>query len=88
MRLMTRTEALTRRELEVMDRLAHHPSDQEIADALGISINTIKHHLRNIYAKLGVSNRRRALEEFTRLSQSTSLSERLPTKLQVPLLTA
>lgn len=48
---------LTKREIEVLDLLNVGMSRQEIADALGVSHNTIKTHLNNIYSKLGVKNR-------------------------------
>ena len=35
---------------------------KRIATALGISIDTVKFHLKNAYAKLGVSNRTHAAE--------------------------
>ena len=35
----------------------------EIADRLGISQNTVKTHLKNIYGKLGVTNRTQAAAE-------------------------
>ncbi len=47
---------LTRRELEVLDLLNEGMSRQEMANMLGISVNTIKTHVNNIYAKLGVEN--------------------------------
>lgn len=48
---------LTKREAEVLDLLNVGMSRQEIADALGVSHNTIKTHLNNAYSKLGVKNR-------------------------------
>lgn len=57
-------EPLTPREREVMDCLSRRMMDREIADALQVSINTVKHHLRNIYSKFGVGSRRRAVEHY------------------------
>ena len=53
---------LSARELEVVERIFTNKTNQEIADELFVSINTIKTHLKNIYAKLGVSNRRDVLD--------------------------
>ncbi len=52
--------ALTRREQEVLSLVAEGATDQEIADALYLSLNTVKSHMRNILAKLHVSSRQEA----------------------------
>jgi LuxR family maltose regulon positive regulatory protein len=52
---------LTLRESDVLDGLGRRLSYQEIADELFISSGTVKHHVGNIYSKLGVANRRQAL---------------------------
>jgi LuxR family maltose regulon positive regulatory protein len=52
---------LTLRETDVLDGLGRRLSYQEIADELFISSGTVKHHVGNIYSKLGVANRRQAL---------------------------
>ncbi|MDM4771925.1 helix-turn-helix transcriptional regulator [Solimonas sp. SE-A11] len=61
---MPLTEPLTPREREVLDCLSRKMMDKEIADSLKVSINTVKHHLRNIYSKFGVGSRRRAVEFY------------------------
>jgi two-component system nitrate/nitrite response regulator NarL len=48
---------LTPRELEVVTSVASGFSNREIAEKYSISEQTVKHHLRNIFDKLGVSNR-------------------------------
>jgi LuxR family maltose regulon positive regulatory protein len=45
----------------VLTRLPSLESLDEIAEALDVSINTIKSHVRAIYGKLGVSTRREAV---------------------------
>jgi len=54
-------EPLSKRELEVLQRIAEGLTNQEIADRLYLSLNTVKVHARNIYAKLGVKNRTQAV---------------------------
>jgi DNA-binding NarL/FixJ family response regulator len=51
---------LTERESEVVVLLAQGLRNQEIADALFVSIDTVKTHLRAAFRKLGVSNRAQA----------------------------
>lgn len=52
---------LTEREREVMQLLTNGLSNQEIATALSISEGTVKFHLNNIFAKLGVDDRTQAV---------------------------
>lgn len=53
---------LTPREQELLQFLRTSMTSQEIADELHVSLNTVKTHLRSIYRKLGVSNRREAVK--------------------------
>jgi two-component system nitrate/nitrite response regulator NarP len=55
------TLALTERERSLLNALARGHSNKELADILGISVNTVKFHLRNLYGKLGVASRAQAL---------------------------
>jgi DNA-binding NarL/FixJ family response regulator len=48
---------LTRRELEIVIAVAAGESNREISRRLNISQETVKHHLTNIYSKVGVSTR-------------------------------
>lgn len=52
--------SLTDRELEVLALVAVGASNAEIAEQLYLSIDTVKTHLRKLYAKLGVRNRTEA----------------------------
>lgn len=49
--------ALSVREREVLELVTAGMSNEEVAKSLVISANTVKFHLRTIYARLGVSNR-------------------------------
>jgi len=51
---------LTRRETEVLKLIARGFSNQQIADILRISLDTVKTHLKNLFAKLAVSDRTQA----------------------------
>ena len=55
------TEALTRKETEVIRLMAGGYSNREIAQALSKSEGTIKNHVSNILAKLGARDRTRAV---------------------------
>ncbi len=52
-----RTSSLTTREAEVIAAIRAGNSNKEIATRLSISEETVKRHLSNIYAKMGVSSR-------------------------------
>jgi LuxR family maltose regulon positive regulatory protein len=54
-------EPLSEREMEVFKLLENGLSNQEIAEQLFISMNTVKAHLKSIYSKLEVSNRVQAI---------------------------
>lgn len=51
---------LTKREGEVLKQLAFGLSNKEIAQALGISYETVKEHVQHILRKIGVSDRTQA----------------------------
>jgi LuxR family maltose regulon positive regulatory protein len=54
---------LSSRELEVMQQLVHGSSNKIIAKKIDISENTVRFHLKNIFAKLHVKNRLQAVSE-------------------------
>jgi LuxR family maltose regulon positive regulatory protein len=60
-------EPLSERESEVLRFLATHLSSTEIADELLISPNTVRFHIKNIYAKLGVHRRSDAVDRAREL---------------------
>lgn len=54
-------EPLTRRELDVLRRMAREQSNQQLADGLFVSLSTVKTHINNLFRKLDVSDRDAAL---------------------------
>jgi LuxR family transcriptional regulator, maltose regulon positive regulatory protein len=62
------TEQLTDRELTVLEHLPTMLSNAEIAAELYVSVNTVKAHLKTLYRKLEVSNRRGAVHRARALN--------------------
>lgn len=60
-------EPLTQRELEILHLLNSHLPAPEIANLLALSVNTVRTHIKNVYAKLGVHNRTTAIDVSRRL---------------------
>ncbi|MGD0340876.1 MAG: helix-turn-helix transcriptional regulator [Bacteroidales bacterium] len=59
---------LTPREKEIMMLLSTGLFDKEIADRLGICLQTVRNILYNIYQKMNVSNRIEAMIKFNNLT--------------------
>ncbi|MFF3608739.1 response regulator [Streptomyces sp. NPDC002463] len=64
-RMRTPAEALTKRELEVLQLVGEGLSNQQISKALFLSQATVKSHLVHIFAKLGVDSRTAAVATAT-----------------------
>ena len=60
-------EPLSKRELEVLRLLGTDLDGPDIARELVVSLNTVRTHTKNIYAKLGVNNRRAAVRRADQL---------------------
>ena len=60
------TACLTKRELEILKRLADGYQYKEIADLLGINVLTVRTHIHHIYEKLHVRSRTEAVVKFLR----------------------
>jgi LuxR family maltose regulon positive regulatory protein len=60
---LERVEPLTRRELEVLQQLQARRTNDEIARALYVSVDTVKKHTKNLYQKLQVDGRRHAVAQ-------------------------
>lgn len=56
-------DELSARERDVLSFLVHGFSNAEIAQSLGVTQNTIKTHVKNLFVKLDVSNRTEAAAE-------------------------
>ncbi|HET9052704.1 MAG TPA: LuxR C-terminal-related transcriptional regulator [Cyclobacteriaceae bacterium] len=65
----TRLDSLgiSRREYEVLELIANGFSNQEIADKLFVSLNTVKTHSSNLFLKLEVSRRTQAVQKAKEL---------------------
>lgn len=59
-------DVLSPREFEIVQLLLQAQSNKKIARALDLSLDTVKWHLKNVYAKLEVSGREQVLERFRR----------------------
>lgn len=55
--IVAKEHALTEREADILLQIVNGLKNQEIADKLFVSVNTIKYHTRNIYEKLDVKKR-------------------------------
>ncbi|MEQ9300308.1 MAG: tetratricopeptide repeat protein [Cyclobacteriaceae bacterium] len=55
-------EPLSEREFEILSLALTDLSNTEISEKTFVSVNTVKYHLKNIYDKLGVSNRKEAMQ--------------------------
>lgn len=58
------SEVLTERENQLLGHLSQGLRYKEIAEAFGISIETVRTHIRNIYQKLQVQSRTEALNKL------------------------
>jgi DNA-binding CsgD family transcriptional regulator len=59
---------ISQRESEVLQLMAKGHTNQEIADQLFISLNTVKTHSSNLFAKLEVKRRTQAVQKGKELS--------------------
>ena len=57
----TNSNPMSKREMEILNQLANGHSNKIIARQLGISDNTVRFHLKNIFIKLKVNNRVQAV---------------------------
>lgn len=65
-------EGLTARERELLAALANGWTNMQIAARTGITRNTVKYHLKNLYDKLGVTNRAMAVALYMSADRQTT----------------
>jgi len=58
---------LTCREVGIMEKLSKGLLNKEIADCLGLSLYTVKNHLKNVFRKLYVGNRSEAIVKYSKI---------------------
>jgi DNA-binding NarL/FixJ family response regulator len=61
--ITTTDHKLTRREIEVLNKVAEGLSSKEIAETLCITQETVKKHITHIYKKTGASNKIQVLRK-------------------------
>ena len=69
---------LTRREVDIIAKIASGRSNKEVGEEFAISERTVKHHLTNIFVKVGVSSRLQlalfAVNQHLTISPASSLT--------------
>jgi NarL family two-component system response regulator LiaR len=65
---MNANDLLSVREMDVLAGIAKGQSNQEIADSLFVSLNTVKTHVSKIYIKLNASRRTQAVAKATEMN--------------------
>jgi DNA-binding CsgD family transcriptional regulator len=74
--VLNRLVLLTPREIEVLQAMADGHSTARIADVLGISIGTVRSHVKSLLAKLGLHSR---IEAVSLILRSDGRPESAPT---------
>jgi DNA-binding NarL/FixJ family response regulator len=55
---------LTARQRQILSLVAHGYTNADIATRLGLSVGTVRKHLDNVYATMGVTSRAAAVARF------------------------
>jgi DNA-binding NarL/FixJ family response regulator len=69
-------EKLTDREIDVLRLVAQGASNSDVSEKLGVTINTIKTHLKHIFDKLQIDNRTQAATYALKTGLVSSLGEK------------
>ena len=72
---MKNLPAITPYETRILLLLKKGLTNDRISSQAGLSVNTVKYHLKNIYRKFGVTNRVEAINKF---SEITTPKNKLP----------
>src|SRR5947209_247047 len=83
----TSPDLLNEREKEILQRLSTGLSDQQIAEELFLSLNTVKWYNRQIYSKLGVRSRTQAIayvKDLGLLDSRVSMSPQPVSRYNLP----
>jgi two-component system nitrate/nitrite response regulator NarP len=64
--------SLSKKEKLILEALATGQTNREISKTIGVSANTVKFHLSNIYEKLSVKNRTQAIAYYFSTGQGQS----------------
>lgn len=64
---------LTKRELQLAAFVAEGKNNAEISELMGISTNTVKTHLSNVYKKLGISYRTELMNLLYKMDEESRL---------------
>lgn len=66
---------LTSRELDILKLIADGRTNQQIADLCFISRETVRWHIRSIYSKIGVADRKAAILQAKRIAVNVATEE-------------
>ncbi|MGI9405793.1 MAG: LuxR C-terminal-related transcriptional regulator [Hyphomicrobiaceae bacterium] len=75
-------DTLTNRERSLIELLARGHSNKALAQEIGISVNTVKFHLRNLYEKLSVDSRAQAIALYYTSSSRASVPANAPVEVE------
>jgi LuxR family maltose regulon positive regulatory protein len=71
-------DPISRRERDVLELLARGLTNRQVADVLEVSPDTVKYHLKNIFAKLQVVDRRAAVQSARSLGLLDAIGQAVP----------
>lgn len=60
--LLCKKYGITKREREIMDCICEGKTNQQIADELFLSLQTVKDHTHRIYSKIGINSRMKLVQ--------------------------